>query len=63
MGLLDLDEYYKQREENIGGMSDSEDERKELAKITKELSKYSKSKSNFNRSSQANVITEGLNTF
>ena len=43
MGLLPLEEYYKQREENIGGMSDSEDERKELVKIDKELSKYSKS--------------------
>lgn len=40
MGVLALEDYYKQREENIGGMSDSEDERKELKKIEKELSKY-----------------------
>jgi hypothetical protein len=38
MGLLPLEQYYKEREENIGGMSDSEDERKELAKIEKDLS-------------------------
>jgi hypothetical protein len=50
MGLLPLDEYYKLREENIGGMSDSEDERKELAKIEKDLNKYKKkfSSSQFN---------------
>jgi hypothetical protein len=42
LGLITLDEYFKLREENIGGMSDSEDEKKELSKIQQELSKYSK---------------------